>query len=233
MNFPPQLKSVFLPPAKADEHDTGLRFTDILFGFVITQIFLRLQNWGDLPGYVRWQLVVSAALVLGSWIGFRGSLNRSSYKLKFFNLPLVRFIVDQLMIVLYFRIAVLTPNDANASFDPETLTNATLETLLFVFALYAVWDVIGLLMGLSGRYAESKADWLGFVITLAFAALFGGLFHVACQTAVDDSTAVLLLAGATALLLAYRWVKEIRSTFKPDPETTEPGGDDAGRPSPA
>ena len=44
--------------------------------------------------------------MLGSWIGFRRSLNRTTYEVKFFNLPLFRFLMDQLMVILYFRIAV-------------------------------------------------------------------------------------------------------------------------------
>src|SRR5438132_902411 len=104
-----RLRRVVSPPAEVSKVDTGLRFTDILFGFVIRELFLRLQNWATLPWFVRWQLIAGTALVLGSWIGFRRSLNRSSYELKFFNLPLLRFVLDQLMVILYFRVAVLAP----------------------------------------------------------------------------------------------------------------------------
>jgi hypothetical protein len=88
------------PPAAFDRRDTGLRFTDILFGFVIREIFVRLQEWSELDAIVKWQLVASSMLVLGSWIGFRRSLNRSDYQPKFVNLPFLRFVIDQLMIIL-------------------------------------------------------------------------------------------------------------------------------------
>lgn len=212
------MKLALSPPAELSELDTGLRFTDILFGFVISQIFLRLQHFGELPVYVRWQLIASTALVLGSWIGFRRSLNRSSYELKFFNLPLARFIVDQVMILLYFRIAVLTPSDPTASFDPSSLTHHTLQALVLIFGLYALWDFGGLLMsierGSNKKYSESEGDLPGIAITLGFWLVFGILYHVADTGDVDTSRAAVLLAVATGLLLVYRWAKEIRTTCK-------------------
>jgi hypothetical protein len=61
-----RLRLVISPPAEVSKRDTGLRFTDILFGFVISQLFVRLQNWGLLDWYVRLQLITGTALVLGS-----------------------------------------------------------------------------------------------------------------------------------------------------------------------
>jgi hypothetical protein len=77
-----ELKSIahlaWSPPAEVSKIETGLRFTDILFGFVISQLFVRIEEWEHIPTYIRWQLVVGTVLVLGSWIGFRRSLNRLS-----------------------------------------------------------------------------------------------------------------------------------------------------------
>ena len=91
----PRWRVALHPIPQVGRIDTSLRYTDILFGFVIRELFLRLQNWPDLTAAVRWHLIVGTTLVLGSWIGYRRSLNRSSYEVKFFNLPLARFIVDQ------------------------------------------------------------------------------------------------------------------------------------------
>lgn len=218
MKISQRVTSVFLPSAETSELDTGLRFTDILFGFVISRIFLRLQHFGELPVFVRWQLVVSTALVLGSWIGFRRSLKRASYELKFFNLPLFRFIVDQLMIILYFRIAVLTPNNPEASFDPSSLAVDTLQTLVIIFGLYLVWDLLGQLMsikwGSKKKYLKSEGNASGILITLAFGLAFVVLLHISAVEDVDASLATVLFTAATALLLGYRWAKEIRSTWK-------------------
>jgi hypothetical protein len=210
----------FFPPSQSTKDlDTGLRFTDILFGLVIAQIFIRLQNVTELQGFVRWQLITSAVIVLGSWIGYRRSLNRSRYEVQFFNLPLFRFVLDQLMVLLYFRIAILTPTDENAAVDPATLANSTLKALLLVFVLYLLWDVGGVLMargwrGTGSKYPKAKPDWPSFCITLVFLCLFGALFHICQEIAVGELQASLLFGAATALLLAYRWAKEIRATSR-------------------
>lgn len=215
MNLPKQLKSAFSQPATLDTLDSGLQFTDILFGFVITKLFVRLQDWGTLQGYIRWQLIASTVLVLGSWIGFRNSLNRSRFQVKFFNLPLARFILDQLMVLLYFRIAILTPSDL----APSDLANSTAETLLIIFVLYFLWDAIGLLMSI-GRHGnvskyQSTTDWPGIAITFLFLICFGVLYCVVQGVEVCEAQAKLFFIIATALILAYRFAKDVRSALKP------------------
>jgi hypothetical protein len=220
-----RMRLALAPPPNESEHDTGLRFTDILFGFVISQIFLRLQNWGELQGFVRWQLIVSTIIVLGSWIGFRRSLNRQTYELKFFNLPLLRFILDQAMVLLYFRIATLTPSDPAKVVDPSSLASDTLEALFLVFALYALWDIGGLLMSWgwtssASKYRKMSADWTGLTITAIFLASIGALLYVDREIHVGASQASLLFAGAAIALLAYRWAKDVRSTWRQAVETS-------------
>jgi hypothetical protein len=220
MSFSRRLKlalSQEAEPIDAD-HDSGLTFTDILFGFVISAIFVRLQNWGSLEGFVRWQLVTSVVIVLGSWIGFRQSSNRSKYKLKFFNLPLLRFILDQIMVLLYFRIAILTPTHPT-ELDPADLANSTLEVLLFIFVLYLLWDIGNLLMSWQWRrpqskYLNSTADWIGLAITTFFGLCFAVLLHVDNEIDVGAQQASLLFGIAVALLIAYRFAKDVRNAWK-------------------
>lgn len=151
--------------------DTGLRFTDILFGFVIKEIFVRLQYSENLPREVLLYLGVATALVLGSWIGYRRSLNRSAYEVKFFNLPFFRFVTDQAMLVLYFKVASATAVDlgkpiagnqtAPVTPDPAVLGMSALTLLFYVFCLYLVWDFLGIWMarakkGSSFRYPDPQ-----------------------------------------------------------------------------
>ncbi len=192
------LPKFLAPPAEVSRFETGLTFTDILFGFVISQIFTRLEKWSQLPWLARWELITATALVLGSWIGFRRSRNRSRYELKFFNLPLVRFLLDQTMVILYFRIATLVPDQPHPVINPHDLVHKATLTLLIVFCLYTVWDVAGLLMAYVGRSAtpkykypkinedtnemsegvQSSPDFRGTTISLVGAVMFLLLFLV-------------------------------------------------------
>lgn len=224
-------RAVFTPPAQDDKHDTGLRFTDILFGFVISQLFLRLQGWSTLTDFSRWQLICGTTLVLGSWIGFRRSVHRPQYELKFFNLPLLRFLLDQVMLILYFRVATLTPLDPSKAPDSaQSVTHATLKALLVVFILYFLWDLAGqamaLLPGAGKKYPASKVDAKGPAITLAFLVAFAAFLHVVDSASSVDATAAMI--AATTLLIAYRWLKEIRSTLRgssgPTPAPAQPAG---------
>src|ERR1051325_11821190 len=116
------------PKPELIKFDTSLRYTDILFGFVIREIFLRLQYWQSINRFILLQLSGCVALVLGSWIGYRRSLNRSSFEVKFFNLPFFRFLLDQAMLILYFQVAGLTPLDlatVASGPDPNALAQST------------------------------------------------------------------------------------------------------------
>jgi hypothetical protein len=227
------LKLAFRPPPAPEQFDTSLRYTDILFGFVSRELFSRLQYWTQLDRNVQLHLLVGTTLVLGSWIGFRRSLYRSHYQVKFFNLPLFRFITDQLMLILYFRIAVLT--DANAKQVPPalSLSNYTIKLVMYVFILYVIWDLFGIWMSLAETKDErdqkkplypmlsnpkdpkmtdqpQNVNWMGFGIT------FGSLGLVALIWMFRDCiTPNRQLLAAFALLLLYRWAKEIRTSCNP------------------
>jgi hypothetical protein len=231
MSFRELLRIATSPPAEVSKADTGLRFTDILFGFVARELFLRLQNWRDLSGFVRWQLIMATVLVLGSWIGFRRSLNRTGYEVKFFNLPFWRFLLDQAMVFLYFYVAVLTSTDPHASVSSTGLLHATATALFVIFGLYLAWDFGGIWMARvkengTFKYREidqdkkepklvaATPDWRGFLITLVFFVLFGVGYHVVDSVELRGNRAAIAFGVATLLLLLYRFVKEIRTSLK-------------------
>jgi hypothetical protein len=221
------------PVPEPEKYDTGLRYTDILFGFVIRELFLRLQNWANVDLAVRLHLVVGLTLVLGSWIGFRRSLNRPLYQLKFFNLPLIRFLLDQLMLIFYFRIAVLTPAPEAGTvpiLSPQPTSSLAQDTnrlVFYVFILYALWDLFGILMAATKydngkpRYPEvnpkdwtmtnkdQAINWWGIGVT-AVCLLFLGIL---CLLSNRLNPCQLFLA-TTVLLLVYRWSKEVRTSWK-------------------
>lgn len=227
------------PIPQPEEFATGLQYTDILFGFVFWELFRRLQNWTQLNGASQWHLIVGFTLVLGSWIGFRRSLNRPLYQLKFFNLPLIRFLLDQLMLILYFRIAVLTPAPEVGTVmisGPEAASNLaqdTVKLVFLVFVLYAVWDWLGICMvkatktvngNVAPRYPKVRdgdmtgekqsVNWKGMSITVVCLLVLGALWLFA-----DRLGPLLLFLATIALLLVYRWLKEIRTSCQLPPPT--------------
>ena len=225
-----RLRVALHPVPELEKFDTSLRYTDILFGFVIRELFLRIQNWLQLSGPVRWHLAIGTLLVLGSWVGFRRSLNRSSYQLKFFNLPLSRFAADQLMLILYFRLAVVTSVDGVEPPTADTLAATTTWLVMLIFILYVVWDLIGIwianatLRDQDGqkkpRYPKvgennertseySRADWAGLGISGAGLVIIFFLW-----LASDCLNGNCLFAGMCILLLGYRFVKEIRTSWR-------------------
>ena len=230
---------MIFPPREVGKLDTGLRFTDILFGFVIREIFLRLQQWGDLPAYVRWQLIAATVLVLGSWIGFRRSLNRPGYELKFFNLPFFMFVLDQVMVITYFRVATRTPQDPTADAPPsaDALVDTTLEALLLIFGLYITWDLLAAWMAKAKDRTDParglkypkidrdkkealpgqarKPDIRGLAITVLCAALLGVLTVIASKSTIDSDSAITVFVVAAAVLLLYRWLKEAKASLWP------------------
>jgi hypothetical protein len=235
------LYRVLSPPAEIGRLDTGLRFTDILFGFVIRELFLRFQHWGSLPWFVRWQLVAGTVLVLGSWIGFRRSLNRSTYEVKFFNLPFFRFLLDQGMVLLYFRVATLTPNEGHPDIAADALGQATIGTLFAIFGLYLLWDIGALWMasvreGGRPKYGKvnvdtnaqtgesAEHDWMGFGITGTFFLAFGLLMLVTYHRHLEPHGAEVRFCLAIAGLILFRWAKEIRTTFRPTGTVTAAAG---------
>jgi hypothetical protein len=231
------MKRIFFPPRTLSKLDTGLRFTDILFGFVIREIFLRLQEWGHLEWYVRCQLIAATVLVLGSWIGFRRSVNRSGFEVKFFNLPFFMFVLDQAMVFFYFRFATRTPSEPSkeAPPGPDTLADTTLDALLIIVALYFVWDLLGVAMTKAKdrmdparphKYPaidqEKKVitdkprdpEWWGVAITGGALVAAAVLWKYARGEAVDAVEAQVIFIVTAVVLLGYRWAKEIRTTWK-------------------
>jgi hypothetical protein len=224
-----RLRAVFHPIPEPERFDTSLRYTDILFGFAIRELFIRLQNWTQLDGAVQLHLVVATTLVLGSWIGFRRSLYRSGYQVKFFNLPLFRFLLDQLMLILYFRIAVLTEVNGKGSLAAGDLAKSTTKIILYIFVLYFAWDLLGVWMAKAKTTAadgskkplypvveeskmtteEQRVNWWGLLITVLSLGLVVLLWRFAdCLTPYESFVAT------TVLLFLYRWAKEIRTSWQ-------------------
>jgi hypothetical protein len=233
------------PKPELVKFDTSLRYTDILFGFVIREIFLRLQYWQSLNRFILLHLSVCVALVLGSWIGYRRSLNRSSYEVKFFNLPFFRFLLDQAMLILYFQVAGSTPGDFATVTNPpdaNSLAQSTVKLLVFIFVLYLFWDFLGIRMTKSKesgmpRYAEPRenvdkdtntikdptkwqeADWPGLGITGVVLTVFLLLWLLITPGCALAGKPILTFSVAIVLLILYRFIKEVKTAWRQLPQS--------------
>lgn len=226
------LSNALAPPPEPTKHDTGLRFTDILFGFVAKEVFVRLAEWEKLSGFVRLHLVVAAIVVLGSWVGYRRSANRPGYEVKFLNLPLARLLLDQLMIILYFRLAVLTPAPGEEARPGEAmqagdLVHHTALILVLVFVLYAAWDLLGIRMAyvkggkwypkiIDGKMSKTVMikDWPAFWITFICLAVLALLLCVAGSDTDSPRAAQVFFVCLAVVLVGYRAAKEIKGTWQ-------------------
>lgn len=205
-----------------DELATGLRFTDVLFGFVIRELVIRLVDWRVQPGWVRGHLMLTAVVVLGSYVGYRNSRKRADYQLRFANLPLLRFVLDQTMVFAYFRMAIATqdldlaanPVPSTIWAAPASLARIDAAMLALIAACYLAWDALGHAMALRTdsqglrRYPDIAVDRLRTMMTIVLASVAAAAViwsHLGTLTARQ----VLALQGAAAVaVLAYRMAKD-------------------------
>lgn len=218
------------PKPEASRRATVLTYTDILFGFVIQEVFVRLAALDHFfSTIVFWHLVVAAVLVLGSWIGYRRSLNRTEYEIKFFNLPFFRFVVDQIMLVLYFRFAVLTSPSGSWSGTSKELLTEGIALLIATFVLYLLWDGLGIWMAVAKdkmnrpRYLlvrdgeiqsePQRPNYRGARISISALAALIAAFCAANLGWLPGTPLGFFVI--VAILLAYRFLKEVRTSLYP------------------
>jgi hypothetical protein len=136
---------------KIDPATTGISFVDILFALAVGEVLMPLAPWAEdhtkhsLPAPIVWNLAVALVLILTSFIGYHNSENRPRFKIKFINISFWKFVLDILMVVVYFLFA------AFAAVSPAQ-TQSLLLLLLLVFALYVLWDLAGWYEKLCGKY---------------------------------------------------------------------------------
>lgn len=97
-------------------------------------------------------------LTLTSWIGYHNSANRPRYLIGFPNLPLLQFLLDIFMVVLYWLTAVTAER---VVIDPDGVRHvesaSASQEAMFVaiaFVLYVVWDIVGLAIRRNDNYQD-------------------------------------------------------------------------------
>jgi hypothetical protein len=143
-----------VPVAETDRRGVSLVFVDVLFAAVATKILEQSSREG-LPFEGKTQLALAAVLTITAWIAYHNSTNRAAYMMEYVNLPLVQFLLDLLLVYLYWLVATSAEEDATArpSVVPEALILAA------VFLVFLGWDRVALAMRRSPRYpGVSMAD---------------------------------------------------------------------------
>jgi hypothetical protein len=213
-----------------DTNDTSLRFTDVLFGFALREVVLRLVKWEQLNVASRIHLLLTTLVILGSYVGFRNSQKRGRFKLRFLNLATMRFVLDQAMVFLYFLLALyisLDKDPATGQLSPSpaaALSRFDARVIVAIFALYFVWDLISHWMARCGRYFISKGDpnaepttsdlrlqapMYRTVVTGAALAIACALMLVSEYAEPKGSAATWLIAAMAGLAVTYRLTKDM------------------------
>jgi hypothetical protein len=198
-------------PPKIDPRNTGVTFVDVLFALVVGKI-LDTSVKGALPPAAIGHLLVGAVLTIASWVGYHNSVNRVQYFLRFWNLPIVMFLIDILLVYIYWLVPVTTVHYEVAGHtpQPEALRLTALVTLAAF--LYVAWDFIALRMRKSAKYAkrpdEQDIPARRYVSILLFC-LTAAVLIVVCWKHPHTNTPVIAVdVILIALLLGYRTLKE-------------------------
>jgi hypothetical protein len=209
---------------KDDASKTSLTFTDVIFGLVITQIFVQAVPYSKLQPEVLLHLGLALVVVIGSYIGYRKSLKRRDVPLSFFSWPLIRFGLDLAMIFCYYLLAV-TPNTSTnpalKSVDPKF--DATMIAIIFL--LYLLWDVVS---GIMSHSYEVKYEGSRTAITVGALVLCLLVLWMAHHLHRTTNETLGIDAALIGIVLLYRWAKD--SQAQPKKEEPPPPGSGLGPP---
>jgi hypothetical protein len=221
---------------RVDYSTVGINFVDVLFALVVGIAVEPLGTWWEIPLAGWWHLAVAAVITLTSWVGYHYSANRPRFAIGFPNLPLVQFVLDIGMVVVY-GLTVFTAEgvlaDRGANAEPTALPEAWLVTV--AFGLYVVWDVVGraILGAPEYRAAWERAQaerrdlvlpdmrrpwdddgrrWVTRACLIAAAGILWWAWQVDSRAGgPSERTVVRIDVALIALLVLYRTLKEVVS----------------------
>jgi hypothetical protein len=199
---------------RTDDHlKVGITFVDVLFALVVGRILESATDAGSLPAPAVSHLLVATVLTVFSWIGYHNSTYRPQYPIRFINLPFWQFLIDILLVGLYWLAAT------TAEYIPEggrlnSPTSARSEVLIVTasFVLYAVWDEVSRRINRSPNYLDDdessertrrrRVTWI-FGLAVVAVLILTLLWQPRAGSAVVALDAVLIV-----LLLLYRIAKD-------------------------
>jgi len=211
-------------PTSIDETRVGLSFIEVLFALVVARALDPLADFSKIPGVGLSHLAVAFVLTVTSWIGYHNSWNRPRYFIRFANLPLWQFVIDVLLVVTYWFTAVSAEGTGtglgrHVSARPETLCVA------IAFVLYCFWDEVGYAIRRSDLYEKSppSRDVPRRRYVTRLCAVIAVMFAVTVWAWDPRSSTTIIVVDCMliALILAFRFTKEIRFVTPDNAYTTE------------
>jgi len=153
---------------RIDPSAVGISFVDVLFALVVGYAITPLATWWKIPVAGWLHLVTALVLTLTSWIGYHNSRHRLRFVIGMTNLPLVQFMLDIALVVVY-AFAVFTAEGVTneASGIPAVFPEALIVAITFF--LYLIWDEVASRIWHSEKYrtvaiefAKKKGDPVTF-----------------------------------------------------------------------
>jgi hypothetical protein len=137
----------------------GVDFIDILFGLVVTAIFMAFLTVTKRE-YATWvNLALALIIVVFSWIGYHVARERSPRPASFDFLPLTQLFVDVIIVAVYLAFVqeVVHTKKVAAGIGHVISIRPEAITIVVIFALYTLWDIeqVGLARGKRKRRARA------------------------------------------------------------------------------
>ncbi len=223
--------------APSDDASHGVDFIDILFGLVVTEIFMAFVAVTQ-HEYATWaNLVLALIIVVFSWIGYHVAKSDAHRPYSFDLLPLTQLFVDVIIVAVYLALVKEVEHTQKVaqgvghviSIRPEAITIAA------IYGLYTMWDLLQVPM-MKPDNPHLKKDWVvlkenaeahrlrGLVALVVFAG-FSAIVVFAWRPGSNASVVVTDLIYFV-LLYAYRLLQ--KNGFRLIPKKTEKTQSSAG-----
>lgn len=129
-----------------------LTFIEMLFALAIGQVAIGFSEliyyqstsnqtlWAVIPAYSH--LLLAAAVISTSWVGWRISVYSGSDIKSVFSLDYIELLIDVTLVIMYFALAraVEIPDPYSASFCPDASFEA--YAVAIIISTYVLWDVV-------------------------------------------------------------------------------------------
>jgi hypothetical protein len=208
-------KSRFTREPRPDRSLVGITFIDVLFALVVGKVLEPLVAWEKVSIVAYGHLIVAFMLTVLSWIGYHNSWNRPRYFISFANFPLLQFLVDASLVIVYWLAALQVEGVFDTPQGTITRMNSAQPEAYLVavsFLLYTAWDWIVGVMRADPRYRIFVHDPEATKrrnVTIVCCALAVGFALLMWFIDPQSDKGILMVDGVlVALLIGYRFAKE-------------------------